>query len=528
MHPRTLIPLALLCFSSVVRAEPAVDLAQANLALTTALQEEIKALAADGNDRDIQSARRFLRMVQNGVQDENARQFDQWMGNLGDYQPGQKVQQAIDGYRQSIKGQAEEKTRAIVAELEGLMTSAGDQLRKATEPADLDKLVASLSRKNAYNESVGYDTNNPAIRALSLEISATRQLVTGWQDYLQASNTGNTAQALQTLRNLSNQNSSVIPRSQILARISFEQNSDDGVLKILSAIKAPEDMADGIRALGKLGGGRSSGSENPAQRDALVALSKLEKTYREFQAGLPVRVEVLQTSSDGTEPSMDSRLVGLRAAVLRMVLPRALDLPETMKPAEGESIDHFLSRAMDESVSSGETATTLRIGEMRRLLVRSANFSDKDTEALRNFAAGSSQIEGSQYMLAVVSLQTALKSGSELVPAAKTGALLESIRKDHPTEYEQGMAEFLTPRRAPDVEYPRMPYRGYYPPEMRNPDGSPRQPGTTLVLPIPARDGTKAETPPAPERNSRIPSRETPSRKAPDSPPPAPAGPGQE
>ncbi len=258
-------------------------------------------------------------------------------------------------------------------------------------------------------------------------------------------------------------------------------------------MKKLDDMQDAVRKLTRLlAGSRSSGSESPGPREALQTLVKLEKTYREYLAGLPVNVEVLQSPADNAERSAVRDFTPLRAELLLRVLPRALDLPDGFVPAEGETVAPFLARAIEDAKRRDAPDAVLRISSMRQTLVRSANFSEKEMEALRDYAAGGKQLAAKQYLLAVVSLQKALKSGSDFVPAAKAGAMLETIRQEHPTEYDQGMMEFLTPRQAPESDYSRMPYRNFYPPGMRFPEGDPRaQGGTTIVLPVPGNQETK-------------------------------------
>lgn len=498
MHAKKLMLMLLLCLATPSVAALAPEVAKAGEELVSTLKDEMKALEGDddeaGRARDVQAIRQYLRQVQNALAQDNIRQFDQLLANFGDYEPTPKVLGCLEALKKSIKDGFNRKTEAVVAELEGLLAAAADKVTRAEEPADLDKVLVSLSsnRLNNGDDGEAYDSNNPAIRKLVSEISSARRFATSWQDYLQASNAGNASQALQALRNLAQNEPSLIPRSQLIARIEFEQADEDEVTAILNEIKKPTDLKEGIRKLSKLVGSSRYSSENPEPREILLALGRMEKTYREFLAGLPVKVDVLQPS-DSTGPASNAKLIELRAALLLMVLPRVLDLPDGLLPAEGESVDRFLARAMEDATRRDDLGACLRISDLRQLLVRSANFSDKDLDALRSYAAGRNQSEAGQYLLAVVSLQTALKSGSELVPAAKTGALLETIRKDHPEEYEQGMMEFLTPRTTPESDYSRMPYRNHLPPYQRYPDGDPRQGGPTVVLPVPPREAAKPE-----------------------------------
>ena len=198
---------------------------------------------------------------------------------------------------------------------------------------------------------------------------------------------------------------------------------------------------------------------------------------------------------------------------------RCLDLPEGFQPAKGETVDQFLDRATKEAVSRDDLTTCRRIQSVRQSIAQSNGVSVRDVDNLRDYEAGRKQLAAGQFMLAVVSLQNALKSGSDLIPAAKVGEMLESIRKEHPKEFEQGMVEFLTPRPAPEYDFTRMPYRNYMPYSSRFMEGDPRsQGGTTLVLPIPAKEVPAGEasakpTPPAdPKPSEKV-------KPAPNNPP---------
>jgi hypothetical protein len=504
MHAKKLIPflfLSLALESSALSPEGE----KAGAELVTLLKDEIKAMAdGDENDNAIMSARQYLRQVQNALAQENQRNLKQFLDNFGGYEPSEKVRTSIETLEKTLDADFEARTQAVITELEGLLATAAEKVTQAEEPEDLDKVLVSLSRNRFSNDgNESYDTNHPKIRRLLSEVSNARQFVTTWQDYLQASNSGNTSKAVQALANVAQQENGLIPRSRIIARQAYEQGGEAEVAAIIAEIRKPDDLREGLRKLSKrMAASRSSGSssENAGQREIYQSLVRMEKTYREFLAGLPVKIEAFQPSSDSTESGGDATLIQLRAELLRLVMPRALDLPETVRPAENESIDGFLARATRELTRDGNTAAAIRTADLRQLLARSANLSDKDTAALRDYAAGRKQAEASQWSLAVVSLQKALKSGHDLVPAAEAGALLETIRKEHPTEFEAGMTEFLTPRVAPEQD-PRQFHRNFFPPHLRQMEGGPdARGGTTVVLPVPGKEAT-----PKPEKSEKPP-----------------------
>ncbi len=491
MHANKLI---LFLFISLTMRSSALspDGEKAASELISLLKEEIKVMA-DGRDDDnaVMSARQYLRQVQNALSQENQRNFKQLLDNVGGYEPTEKVRQNIETLEKLLDADFEMQTQVVITELEGQLTTAAEKVNQAEEPEDLDKLLATLSRNRfSNNGEEGYNTNHPKIRRLLSELINARQFVTNWQDYLQASNSGNTSQASQSLHSLSQQDSTLIPRSQIIARLAHEQGGETEITAIFEEIRKLDDMREGLRKLSKrmaTSRSSSSGMENTGQREIFQSLVKMEKTYREYLAGLPVRIEVLQQSYDSVENGSDATLIQIRADLLRLVIPRALDLPDAVRPAENESIDLFLSRATREFSRKGDTAAAIRTADMRQLLSRSSNFTDKETAALQDYAAGQKQAQASQWLLAVVSLQKALRSGHDLIPAVDAGALLETIRKEHPAEYEAGLSEFLAPRMAPEQHLRHFP-RGFYQPYLHQMEGgSGLQSGTTVIIPVPGK-----------------------------------------
>ncbi len=454
--------------------------------LVTTLQLEIKDLAdAEGDNNEVAAIRNYLRQVQAALTQDNFRSIEQMLTNFGNYNPSEKAQQGIDALREAISDELRANTDAVILELKGILDVARETVSRAAEPEELDKILETLSRNRFTNQrnSETYDSNDPVVRGLMSELGSARQFVTSWQDYLQASNAGDLSRATQALGNLADNEVTLIPRSRIIARIEFERAGGEELARISASITSLGEMKGAIEKLSAQVGSRSSSSDNPAIKETLANLVRLEKVYREFQAGLPVSLEIIQdsTTSSGMLEKLD--FIGLRAQLLLLVLPRYLDLPESFAANEGETVDGFLDRAMDDATARADAAAARRIKDTSLMLVKSGNFRQADLDALRDYAAGLSQMEAGQHLLAVVSLQKALSSGSDLIPSAETGAMLKTIREKHPEEFEQGMLEFLTPHPTPEYDYSRMPYRGYRPSYSRNREES----GTTVVLPVPSK-----------------------------------------
>ena len=486
------ILLMLVCLAAHARA---FDEKTARVAddLVTTMQAEIKDLAGDDGDNNQENAlRQYLRQVKSAISQGNGRSLDQYLDNLGNYDPSEKVKKGIEALKKAVQQEFEDNTRAVVVELRGLIAQARENVTRAAEPEDLDKVLASLSRNRttAMGDTQSYDSNDATVRALQSEMNDARQFVTTWQDYLQASNAGDSNRAVQSLKNLAGRESSLIPRSAIIARMDFEQVDSDEIAKLTGSISTPDGMKGAlVKLTAMLGSSRSSSSDNQELRETVRTLARLEKTYREFLAGLPVSLELLYQPNISSDPVGPTDFVTLRAGLLLLVLPRCLDLPVGFEAEQDESVDHFLKRALDDAGKRADTAAARRIQDTRLNLVRASSFNQRDQAALGDHAAGLSQLAAGQYALAVVSLQKALASGSDLIPATSTGETLTKIKQEHAEEFEQGMMEFLTPRPTPEFDYSRMPYRNYMGPRSSFRDGDPRRAGgTTIVLPVPAKD----------------------------------------
>ncbi|MGL5017422.1 MAG: hypothetical protein ACRDBP_04760 [Luteolibacter sp.] len=447
--------------------------------LVASLKDEMKALAANHeNHNELLAIRQYLRQFEAALTQESNRQISQVLEDYGTYVPTEKVAKLVESISTDLKAEAVQKIKSIISELEGTLAAAVEAVERAQEPEDLDKVIVSLSPtrfQGADGES--YSSSHPAIRGLISKLSSARQFVTGWQDYLQASNSGDTAKAVQMLRSLSGQENSLLPRSHMIARAQYEIEGDDKMTSILDQLEDPDDMKEIIgRLTRQQGGGRSSTTENAGTREVLQVLSRMEKVYREHLAGLPVNIEVLLSPVDTGGGKDFSRL---RAALLLLVLPRTLELPAGLMPGPGETVDAFLARAIAEAKRLEDTAALRRIHRVRQLFHRSSISNDPEINALDCYAAGQNQFAAGQYLLAVVSLQQALKTGRDLIPVKKAGELLESIRKDHPVEFEQGMIEFLTPRPGPDFGFLESPFQNPDAPKLRG--GNARTEGHPIV-----------------------------------------------
>ena len=491
MHRKNVIPLILL---GLVANSSALDEAgkKAGDELISSYKEDLKVLAeseSDGNNG--YALKQTIRQFQTALTSGNNRQLLQAIDNTSNKNTSEKTQRCLIALRNALSAEQKQKTEDLIVRLEDFFKKTREKVLAAKSPADLDAVLEEIPKREYSNneESDGDVATASRLRQLFEQVSSTKQFVTNWQDYLQAKASGNTSKAIQSIQSLSQQENPLIPRSQIIALLEQERSSPQDANKILDDIKTLDQMGDALKQLTNIQQTyRYSDSGSSQLTELTQTLARMEKCYRDFTAGLPVNLEVFNPNTDSSSTMGKISFTRLKADLLILVLPRYLGIPEAANANDNETVDQFIARITTEAKARGDTAACQRIREAQELLGRSSRFSNDDTAALHNYAAGQNQFAAHQYMLAVVSYQTALKSGSDLLPVEKIGAQLELIQKEHPEEYKQGMTEFLTPK-------PTMPdfgrqMRGYDPRMMRAMGDNPNMPpsGPSVLLPVPAKE----------------------------------------
>lgn len=357
------------------------------------------------------------------------------------------------------------------AEIDDALKQAADAIRRAQNPADLDSVLENLRQLKSRVPS-DRPVAPQMFQALR-KAEAALQFVARWQDYLSEAGSGNTEEAHEILQNLSQTDQiGLIPRSEILARIhgpapALSQAPTRPVVKeLLDRIKTLDDMSAALETLKKWSV-EDRGPRGEIQ-SAIAALAPLDGTYREFKAGLATKIEGFLT---------DARLcpayvISLRAQLLALLLPRYLGLPEEWKPRPDEGVHAFLDRVATDALEHRNYILAARAREVQYFMKYGMLDAQKSQAAA--FITAHNQEEAGQYALAVASYQKALATGTEIVPPKVIGERLAVIQKEHPTEYAEGMRQFLAP---PMPQYPRHdPF-----------DPAPKPPNrSSQILPVPA------------------------------------------
>jgi tetratricopeptide (TPR) repeat protein len=401
--------------------------------------------------------------------------------------------------------EAQKKARlvAVTAKVDAAISQAHDAVAKAQKPPDLDAVLDSLRQVIPLNGGgYGYD---PDIQAQNARASSAYQFVAQWQDYLSYRESGNNQQAVETLRNLLNSSAngvSLVPRSEILARISNQPKdvpvASPGfgplpdITPILDRVKTLDDLEPAIRQVMAL---------SPVPNNNLSQLSQLAFLYDQARNGLSVSLE-LSPNNYGVDAA-NLGFARIEAMLLRYLLPRFLG-PSAPAPNADEPISDYLARVTTAAETAQDWPLVEKVVTAQTKIARVMQV----PPGTQGFLTGLNQEMAGQYGLAVTAYESALRSPDSFISPKLIGDRLAAIKKDHPADYDQAM-KATTPVMP---VYPSNPY-GFNPYAARpgmpgNPPNFPfTLPGAPANTPTPASGATPAKTastPPTLQTNAPV------------------------
>ena len=235
-------------------------------------------------------------------------------------------------------------------------------------------------------------------------------------------------------------------------------------------------------------------------------LQSIARSYRDLRAGNSARVSLGLSGSESKEP-----LATLRGQLAVFALPRILGVADADKPRPEENTLAYLRRMISLARERKDWQFASRIlAVIQTTQVSDPLIKTSDSTALTSFLAALNLEKGRQFSLAVNSFQTALKTGSDFIPAEEIGEHLEAIKRDHAADYEAGQQLTLNPP-SPAVDAFGRPVQtrggmpGGYPYPPGNPFGAtaPGAQAKEQSVPVPAKaeatEPAAKPTPPAPE-----------------------------
>ncbi len=397
-----------------------------------------------------------------------------------------KVQQTGDDLVQELEAQRKTQADAFEAKADAVLAKVQDALTQAKKTTDLDQALKDLQTLQPTPGAPGYE----ASPALAGKINATFQFVTQWQDYLSAMSSGNMQQAQNNLRMiLENRQIDApifFPRSEILARLVEASGGNPNPPNvassptatvtdpdiILAKIKQPDDFQKMLPELARVPG------PNPQTPWDWSWLASMDKTRLDAVAGLPVSLN-FQSYLNG--PYWGDNISRIVAMELLASLPYYFGTDVSDPPKPNETVSDYLERLSGDAETAGNLALLQRVIAVKVALVNPGR--NVMSGGTPQFLAGLSQEAAGQFAPAVVSYENALKNVENSLPVHIVGERLAAIQKEHPDEFEKGMASFTAP--PPPINL----WPGYGIPPWNRP-GIPGMPGyqgpnPVTVLPIP-------------------------------------------
>jgi len=312
----------------------------------------------------------------------------------------------------------------------------------AKSAVEIDPLLVEVGK--IANYSGDRYNHSTSVRALTEEAGAAKVFLRHWQTYLAATEFGNKQSAIEALRDITSSDQqylpSFIPRSQLLARLNALQPPEKPripVATIVAQTKTLEDLPKAIDTLRQ--NGRDTYSSNS---DTALAyeLRRLSEIYAEVKAGSASSINnvirnypALVRGSD-----TDERIPALLGQLVRLALPIACGLEDPKdQPNRDENIGSYIRRVIDKARQRQDWPLLARIIEVSRDLGIGITY--PDVVAMHSFLGALNLEKVKSYPLAVSKFHSAINTGSQHVPVDFIATRLESIKKDHPQEYEAGL-----------------------------------------------------------------------------------------
>ena len=357
---------------------------------------------------------------------------------------------AIPWIARSVLLQSYERDRKAAVgntdDMEARVTALGAKVLAATTAKEIDPILAELAAIQTGAQSSGDGSEKKGAALVRGTLEFTRQ----WQEFLAARSVGNLEKVRSLLANLTGLSRDYpgIPRSEILARAYGEdviatdgkKTASPAVLdspdQVLAKIKTLDDLDRLLPAFQA-----SITSDRNTWSTMSNELLSIARTYRDLRAGNSARVNLNLSGSENREP-----LASLRGQLAVFALPRILAVGEADRPLANETALTFLRRMIAAARERKDWQFASRIlGVMQNAQASDTLLQSGDSAALTNFLAALNYEKAREFALAVNSFQSALKTGSELIPAGDIGERLAAIKRDHAADYEAGLQITLAP-----------------------------------------------------------------------------------
>lgn len=366
--------------------------------------------------------------------------------NLRAVTSSDKIRHQCDVFLIEVQRRQAEADKKFEAEGNDAILRATAATAKANSARDLD---SSISELRTLSEHAPYRTSREDDSPMTRRLAAAREEVQRWQTFLSQREAGNSLAAASTLQRISDQDQPGLdlPRSAIEGRIrelegEGQKALDEKGRALLQKIHGLEDVRpvlDEVRALPFV--------QSPYLVSMMNNLETIARTY----AGLKQDVATTLNFTYSRPGDSDPLIVHLHAGLLLLALPRFLQLPESDKPAPGETVETYMRRMTDLARTRSDWDLLGRVLEARKQITLhvAGTWSSDALErysSFNNFQRARVAERARQYAAAVTLYQSALRQGGDIIPPEVIGEKLDAIKKEHPVEFAEG----TKPKRAPE------------------------------------------------------------------------------
>ncbi len=428
--------------------------------LVAAVKAEAKEKEKTNGAEMKRSGRSIVTQLEYALSRESPDQVEDSLYGFSTYITFEKSQHALADFKAIIRHEREARHNADIDTFEKLLTDIREIMIAAKSPAELDPVLARIDKAANFVVHRYSSINDILLDKLEhaiTQVRSTRQSVTTWQNYLQASLAGNPGAAIHLLESLALLQPAFIAPSVIQERITIEQSHPSKLDRILAGLNTLDDIGPSIETLQSYVKAESNYGSDDRVLNLLGTLIQIEASYHEFQVGMPLNLSKLASLDTNTSSIGIPRIIQMKSNLLLLVIPVYVKAPIATKASPKETVTALLARLIDEAKERKDYSLCERIRQAQALLVRDNdshimwsdkrgapdNPSDAGPTGLQYYLGAQQEILAGQFMLAVFSLHKAVRSGDECVPVGDVGWQLGELKKNHPDDYQQGIDKFM-------------------------------------------------------------------------------------
>jgi hypothetical protein len=383
----------------------------------------------------------------------NYESADQQLRMLGQQIPTPGAGRIVGELLAEVQATRDQRDNAWVGNVEALVARARPQSLAAKNEKDLDALLEETS--NLRGNPNSRSGQNDRLQRATQKVESLSYFVRRWQDYLAQLNAGNDNAARQVLQELSSDNGSrypIVPRSELLARVTVPQSrpavSEQGTTRYAAAevnSTRPAPYVFEVASLDELPAAldrmRRHYADIPIPSEdsnLLQSFSSIVSATAAAEAGnLQPAFQAALNQGTVRGPGISERTNALRLilvrALMQKVLPRFLDVKPELAPKSDENPADYCLRIARTAREAGDWQLVARALEAYERVAFPGGqvpaWLSTDRTALSAYLLALNQEKAGDLESALVSLNRTLVTQGSFVPVDDIAARIIRARK---------------------------------------------------------------------------------------------------